>query len=142
MEQPQHTLAISSKRKDVYRPMAFEQRERWRTEERSRFDDQILTLGERSKQAGEQHQYLATLPIGQPDPIPERTWRKRDTHGRADRRALTAGEIAERGLKLRERRDKKQQLGTSKHVPEEWWRRFKSQVHQNGNLRRPRCRRG
>jgi hypothetical protein len=54
------------------------------------------------------------LPIGQPDPIPKKTWRKRDAHGKADRRALTAAEIAEQDLKLRERENKKQRPNTPK----------------------------
>ena len=68
------TLVISPRRKDVYRVMAdvFEQRENLNTEERSRFDDQIMTTGERLNQAAKQHQHLASLPIGQPDPIPKR----------------------------------------------------------------------
>ena len=57
--------------------------------------------------------------IGQLDPIPKRTWRKRDAHGRADRRALTAAEIAEQDLKLRERQDKKQRPNTPRVVQEE-----------------------
>jgi hypothetical protein len=42
------------------------------TEERSRFDDQIITTGERLNQVAKQHQHLASFPIGQPDPIPKR----------------------------------------------------------------------
>lgn len=99
----QHTLVISPKRKDVYRAMAdvFEQREHLNTEERSRFDDQIMTTSKRLNQAAKQRQHLASLPITQPDPIPKKTWRKRDAHGKADRRALTAAEIAGKDLKLR-----------------------------------------
>ena len=78
-EQQQQTLVISPKRKDVYRTMAEV------FEERSRFDDQIMAASERLKDSGKQHQHLAALPIGQPDPIPKRTWRKRDAHGNVDR---------------------------------------------------------
>jgi hypothetical protein len=78
---------------DVYRSMAevFEQHEGLNTEERSRFDDQIMAASERLILAGKQHQHLATLPIGQPDPIPKKTWRKRDSHGKGAR-AMTAAE--------------------------------------------------
>ena len=71
----QRTLVISPKRKDVCRSMTevFEQRERLNVEERSRFDDEIMAASERLKQAGKQHQHVATLPIGQPDPIPKKT---------------------------------------------------------------------
>lgn len=43
---------------------------------------------------------------------------KRDSHGKGAR-AMTAAEIAERDLKARERRDKKQRPATPEHVPEE-----------------------
>ena len=127
MEQ-QRTLVISPKRKDVYRSMTevFEQRERLNVEERSRFDDEIMAASERLKQAGKQHQHVAALPIGQPDPIPKKTWRKRDTHGKAAARALTAAEVAERDLKAAERclkaknkRDKKQRANTPESVAED-----------------------
>ena len=64
------TLVISPRRKDVYRVMAdvFEQRENL-NKKGPRFDDQIMTTGERLNQAAKQHQHLASLPIGQPDPI-------------------------------------------------------------------------
>ena len=126
MEQ-QHTLVISPKRKDVYRSMTedFEQRECVNVEEQSRFDDEIMAASERLKQAGKQHQHVATLPIGQPDPIPKKTWRKRDTHDKATARALTAAEVAERDLKAAERclkakdrRDKKQRANTPESVAE------------------------
>lgn len=71
------------------------------------------------KEAGQQHRQLAGLPIGQPDPIPKKTWRKRDTHGKADARALTAAEVAERDLKAQERTNKKQRAATPESVPED-----------------------
>jgi hypothetical protein len=93
----QRALVISPKHKDVYRAMAedFEQCEHLNTEERCRFNGQIMVASEALNQASRQHNHLAALPVGQPDPIPKRTWRKRDAHGKADRRALTAAEIAE-----------------------------------------------
>ena len=117
----QRTLVISPKRKDVYRSMTevFEQRERVNIEERSRFDDEIMAASERLKQAGEQHQHVAALPIRQPDPTPKETWRKRDTHSKAAARAFTAADVAERDLKAAERclkakdrRNKKQRANT------------------------------
>jgi hypothetical protein len=110
----QRALAISPTRKDVYRVVAevFEQRELLPTEERSRFDDQILAASEHLKTAGIRHQQLASVPISQPDPVPKKTWRKKDVHGRANARALTAAEVAERDLRAQERRDKKQRAHT------------------------------
>jgi hypothetical protein len=71
------------------------------------------------KEAGKQHQYLATLPIGQPDPTLKKTWHKRNIHGKTDSRALTTAEIAEQDLKLRKRQDKKHQPATPEHDLEE-----------------------
>jgi hypothetical protein len=51
---------------------AFEQRERLDTEEWSRFNDQIMAVSERLKQAGKQYQDLAALPISLPDPNPKK----------------------------------------------------------------------
>jgi len=117
----QSALIISPKRKDVYRTMAevFEQREHLPTDERSRIDDQIMAAGKRLKEVGDQHQQLAGLPIRQPDPIPKKTWRKRDTHGTANARALTAAEVAERDLKAKGCRDKKQRANTPESVSED-----------------------
>ena len=72
-----------------------------------------MAASERLKQVGKQHRHLATVPIGQPDPIPKRTLvQARRPWQRTDRRELTAAEIAEQDLKLRERQDKKQRPNT------------------------------
>ena len=115
------SLPISPKRKDVYRIMAevFEQRERLSTEEKSRFDDQILAASDRLKAAGIQHEQLAALPIGQPDPIPKKSWRKKNTHGRANARALTAAEAADRDLRAQDRQNKKLRAAAPGNVLEE-----------------------
>jgi hypothetical protein len=86
-----------------------------------------MAASERLNEAGKQAQHLATLPIGQPDPILKKTWRKRDAHGKASRRALTAAEIAEQALKLRERQDSGQKT-TAGHA------RLTSPVRAKGNL--------
>jgi hypothetical protein len=75
--------------KDVYRAMeVFEQRECLNMEERSRFDNQIMAASERLNQTSKQHRHLAPLPIELLDPIPKGSWRKRDAHTKADKRAL------------------------------------------------------
>jgi hypothetical protein len=38
---------------------------------------------------------MQAIPIGQLDPTPKRTWKKKDTHGKATARALTSGELAQ-----------------------------------------------
>ena len=117
-EQQEVALILSPKRNDVYRAVAevLEQRERLAAEERSRYDDQILAAGERLKTAGIRHQELAALPIDQPDPIPRRTWRKKTSHGKANSRALTAAEVAEKDLRAQERQDKKLRPATPEYV--------------------------
>ena len=78
----------------------LEIREEMNIENRYRFDEQrarrqqqmdkeLIELGSRRLQ-------LQSLPIGQPDTIPKRIWAKAKTHGRANTRALTANELAER----------------------------------------------
>jgi MULE transposase domain len=116
-----NSLPISPKRKDVYRKIAdvFEQRERLPTEARSRFDDQILAASERLQTAGIQHEQMAALPIGLPDPVPKKSWRRKNTHGRANARALTAAEVADRHLKAQERQEKKLRAATPESVLEE-----------------------
>ena len=96
----------------------FERRELLPTEERSRFDDQILAASEHLKTAGIRHQQIASLPIGQPDPIPKKTWRKKKAHDKGNARALTAAEVAERDLGAQERRDKKQRVHTPDGIQE------------------------
>jgi hypothetical protein len=52
--------------------------------------------------AGKQHLELQALPIGNPDPIPKRIFRKKKTHGKANARALTGTEIVSREHEARE----------------------------------------
>jgi hypothetical protein len=47
------------------------------------------------------------------------TWRKKEAHGKANARALTAVEAAKRDLEARERQDKKQRPAAPERVPEE-----------------------
>ena len=42
------------------------------------------------------------MPIGNPDPIPKKIFRKKKTHGKTDARALTGTEIAEKEHAARE----------------------------------------
>ena len=43
------------------------------------------------------------LPIGLPDPVPKKEWKKRKIHGKADARALTEAELAARVLQAWEK---------------------------------------
>ena len=62
---------------------------------------------------------MAALPIENPDPVPKRSWRRKNTHGKADARALTAAEVAERDLRAREHQDKRLRAATPECVLEE-----------------------
>ena len=61
---------------------------------------------------GSRRLQLQSLPVGQPDPVPKRSWTKAKTHGRANARALTANELAERRQR-QEARVQGQDLTTS-----------------------------
>ena len=84
-------------------------REEMDTENRHRFDRQRAQrqeqLDEEMAELGSRRLQLQSLPIGQPDPVPKRSWAKAKTHGRAGARALTANELAER----RQRQEERQQ---------------------------------
>ena len=77
--------------------------DRLSTEERGRFERQILRSNELLLQAGQRHLELQALPIGNPDPAPKRRVVQRKSHGKADARGLTGAELAERALVARER---------------------------------------
>jgi hypothetical protein len=68
---------------------------------------------------GMKHQQLAALPIGNPDPVPKRSWRRKNTHGMGDARVLTAAEVAERDRRAQEHQDKKLWGATLECVLEE-----------------------
>jgi hypothetical protein len=59
------------------------------------------------------------VPIGLPDPVPKKGWRRKNTHGRANTRALTAAEVADRHLRAQECQDKKLRAAIPESVLEE-----------------------
>ena len=76
--------------------------EQLQPEEKARFRRQREAEHLKLLAAGRRHLELQALPIGNPDPIPQRSFRKKKTHGKADARALTGTEIAERDHAARE----------------------------------------
>ena len=62
---------------------------------------------------------LAALPIGLLNRIPKKSWRRKNTHGRANARAFTTAEAADRHLRAQKRQDKKLRAATPESVPEE-----------------------
>ena len=65
-------------------------------EERARFRRQREAEYLKLLTAGRQYLELQELSISNPDPIPKKIFLKKKTHGKADARALTGAEIAER----------------------------------------------
>ena len=49
----------------------------------ARFDFQYLRTNAAAKELAERHEELSLIPIGQPDAIPQKIWRKKKTHGKA-----------------------------------------------------------
>ena len=70
-------------------------RERLGPEEQARFDFQYLRANAAAKELAERHEELSLIPIGQPDAIPKKTWRKK-THGKANAPGLTAAQSSDR----------------------------------------------
>jgi hypothetical protein len=103
-------IVLSPKRKDIYKAITgvLEDRDNLQQEERSRFDSQIIRAAETLNSAAKQHQQLAALPLGEPDTVVKKTWKKKEAHGKASARALTAAEIGERARN----KGKKQRQGT------------------------------
>ncbi|KIW28938.1 uncharacterized protein PV07_04790 [Cladophialophora immunda] len=58
---------------------------------------------------GERRRDLQNLPIGAPDPVPNRTWVKRREHGRITERALIASEIGERQERRQHQAERQEQ---------------------------------
>jgi hypothetical protein len=65
-------------------------RERLGPEKQARFDFQYLKANAAAKELAERHEELSLIPIGQPDAVPKKIWRKKKTHDKANARRLTA----------------------------------------------------
>jgi hypothetical protein len=96
-------------------------RDRLRPEEQSRFDSQYLRAQEKAKAIAERHEDLSNIPIGMPDAVPKKTWRKKKDHGKANARGLTAAEASDKDRQERERLAKRagKARATSEDVAEE-----------------------
>ena len=73
----------------------MEARARLGAEDQSRWDGQFLEGLSKFTTAAERREELAQIPIGVPDAVPKKTWRKKKTYGKANARRLTAIELAE-----------------------------------------------
>jgi hypothetical protein len=94
---PQQELVLSPKRND---------RETLSPEAQSRLDTTFIQSTSTILQAAQRNDALAHLPIGIPDAIPKRTWKKKKTHGLADAAGLTAAVIAQKDLAAKEKAEK------------------------------------
>jgi len=71
-------------------------RERLGPEEQACFDFQYLRANTAAKELTECHEELSFIPIGRPDAIPKKTWRKKTPHGKANFPGLTAAQSNDR----------------------------------------------
>ena len=73
----------------------MEARARLGEEDQLRWDGQFIEELSKQTAAAKRREELAQIPIGIPDAVPKKTWRKKTAHGKANARGLTAGELAE-----------------------------------------------
>jgi len=105
---PQQELVLSPKRNDIAEVALglLEARETLGPEAQSHLDTTFIQSTTTILQAAQRNDALAHLPIGIPDAIPKRTWKKKKTHGLADAAGLTAAVIAQKDLAAKEKAEK------------------------------------
>jgi len=94
-------------------------REQMEPEEKARFDRQLEAEHQKLIAIDRGHLELQALPIGLPDPVPIRQYRKKKTHGLADARGLTGAEITALELKNREALARKRDVAPPEDSEEE-----------------------
>ena len=100
------TLLLSPKKADAYTDLSkiLQVCDTLPLEERNRYTRQIADSLKNLQHIGERHTKLASIPIGQPDIIPKRTFkRKRPTE---NSRGLTANEIGEKEQQQQQSRER------------------------------------
>ena len=68
--------------------------------------------------ATQRNDTLAQLPIGIPDAIPRRVWRRKKTNGLANAAGLTSAEIAKRDLAAKGKAERAAIVAAQKQTPE------------------------
>jgi hypothetical protein len=86
----------------------MELRDQMKPEEKARYTRQIDEDQQKLLKIGQQHLKLQQLPIGNPSRVPKRQYKKKKIHGLADARGLTGAEIADKALKEREAKARRQ----------------------------------
>jgi hypothetical protein len=75
-------------------------------EERACYERQVEDSNNKLVEIGQCHLQLQALPIGNPNPIPKCYYTKKRTHDKADAQGLTAAEVANRALIVREKAER------------------------------------
>jgi hypothetical protein len=96
----------------------MEARARLGVEDQSRWDGQFIGGLSKLTTAAERREELAQIPIGVPDAVPKKVWRKKKTHGKSNARGLTALELVELE-KAEEIRRGKARATTSEDIEED-----------------------
>jgi|SRR5436853_3761769 len=78
-------------------------RDRLAPEEQSRFNNQYLRVQKNAKAITERYKDLSRIPIGIPNAVPKKTWRKKKDRGKTDTRGLTAAEASDKDRQERKR---------------------------------------
>jgi hypothetical protein len=83
---------------DVYKAVqdVMTVRDRLGPEERSRFDIQYLGANAVAKDLAGCHEELSLIPIGQPDAVPKKQWRKKKNHGKVNAPGSTAAQSSDK----------------------------------------------
>jgi hypothetical protein len=94
----------------------MELRDQMKPEEKARYTRQIEEDQQKLLKIGQQHLKLQQLPIGNPSRVPKRQYKKKKIHGLADARGLTGAEIADKALKEREAKARRQATAQATHI--------------------------
>jgi hypothetical protein len=113
---PQQQLILSPKRNNIAEAALglLKARETLGPKARSRLNNTFIQSASNLLQAVQRNDTLAQLPIGMPDAIPKRTWKKKKTHGLADAAGLTAAVIAQKELTAKEKAEKQAAIKAAK----------------------------
>jgi hypothetical protein len=87
-------LIESTHKTTVYSALhtVIQARDRLRDEELSRYDQQVIRMPQNLQGVAHRHEQLAAIPVGQPDAVPKKTWKKKKNT--LNTRGLTGNEIA------------------------------------------------
>lgn len=83
-------------------------------EAQSRLDSAFIQTANTMLKTAQRNDTLDRLPIGTPDAIPKKTWRKNKQHGRADAAGLTSAVIAQNDLVAKEKAEKAEAIRVEK----------------------------